>query len=1189
MRGSHGRPPDQLAPSESGNRDDLCVTLVTEPATAMAATGSADSVAIAAAASLGLAALAELVAGTKYGICVLDDSWRYIYSNPAACGMFDRSLDQLQGQHFLFGFPEREHATMRARLPRRSGEPTPRFTCVVTGDREVVCSIRTVTITGRPHSIVIFRDVTGPRAAARIAASLSQTTAMIGTHSTNDVLVDIARHAVNGTAALACGIDVIGDDDKLSFAGGYGFPFYPSEHGRSGIASRVARSSRPTTMSDFTGGAIRFGDVPGKPVVEADARVVWEANPAVRDFALTLRDLDWSGAVYVPLSWENRTFGFMCVYLPAGIAGPTETELAFYTALADQAAVAIINGRLTAQAAEAGSLLERSRLAREMHDSVSQALFSMTMHARAAQLLVTRTGVDETGPLARSLAQLVELTRGALAEMRALIFELRPKALVEEGMIAALRKQAAVFADREQITITVDGPDRRLNLEPKVEEHFYRIVSEALHNVIKHAQARHATVIVTVAQNVVHAVVTDDGIGFDPEKSHPGHLGLRTMQQRAETIGAQLDVTSNPHTGTTITITTRQPEAGAEILPEVLAARTELADETILDGPESRGGEPNGRGLGAGSLPPAEGGASASDQLSDDVERSAFTAEWPEPREIAGSQNAETLGLSVLAEVVAGAHDGIIIVDRGRRFVYANPAACRLLGRSLADMKGRDLHRSLPVRQHAPMFNRLCEHPSDAAAAFTCAVLDFDGMEREVVCSAFAISIAGQPHGMAVFRDVTGLGDAARAATALAQSTAGLLGNATTPDILTGIARHAVNGTEGLACDIIVVNDEHEARVARALLSSDAATNVNRPATQSLPGDLGADILRAMTQAAIRFGDVPGKPVVEADARVVWEANPAVRDFALTLRDLDWSGAVYVPLSWENRTFGFMCVYLPAGIAGPTETELAFYTALADQAAVAIINGRLTAQAAEAGSLLERSRLAREMHDSVSQALFSMTMHARAAQLLVTRTGVDETGPLARSLAQLVELTRGALAEMRALIFELRPKALVEEGMIAALRKQAAVFADREQITITVDGPDRRLNLEPKVEEHFYRIVSEALHNVIKHAQARHATVIVTVAQNVVHAVVTDDGIGFDPEKSHPGHLGLRTMQQRAETIGAQLDVTSNPHTGTTITITTRQPEAEDGPAPAPAPARPVDRAPRLMTPHGAGLSSDGR
>jgi signal transduction histidine kinase len=101
-------------------------------------------------------------------------------------------------------------------------------------------------------------------------------------------------------------------------------------------------------------------------------------------------------------------------------------RLAFYTALADQAAVAVTNARLAAS-------LERSRLARDLHDSVSQALFSMTMHARAAQLAMATAGLDESGPLGRSVTQLAELTRGALAEMRALIFELRPGALAEEG------------------------------------------------------------------------------------------------------------------------------------------------------------------------------------------------------------------------------------------------------------------------------------------------------------------------------------------------------------------------------------------------------------------------------------------------------------------------------------------------------------------------------------------------------------------------------------------------------------------------------------------------------------------------------------------------------------------------------------------------------------------------------------
>jgi len=303
-------------------------------------------------------------------------------------------------------------------------------------------------------------------------------------------------------------------------------------------------------------------------------------------------------------------------------------------------------------------------------------------------------------------------------------------------------------------------------------------------------------------------------------------------------------------------------------------------------------------------------------------------------------------------------------------------------------------------------------------------------------------------------------------------------------------------------------------------------------------------------------------PVVLPDVRSVWEANPVTKGFAAAL-GVDWQAGVYVPLSWENRVVGLFWAYLPAGLTGPTEAELAFYTALADQAAVAVANARLAAQAGQAAALLERTRLARELHDSVSQALFSMTMHARAAQLAMAKAGVDETGPLGRSIAELAELTRGALAEMRALIFELRPGALAEEGLVAALRKQAAALTAREETVITVQGPEERLELGAGAEEHLYRIASEALHNVVKHARADSAAVSVTGSEAVVRLTVRDDGAGFDPDAGHPGHLGLSTMAERAETIGAELAVSSAPGKGTTVAVSLphdRQDRGKAGP-----------------------------
>ena len=207
------------------------------------------------------------------------------------------------------------------------------------------------------------------------------------------------------------------------------------------------------------------------------------------------------------------------------------------------------------------ALAERQRLARELHDSVSQSLFSMTMHARAAQLAMGRAAVDPGSPLSRSVGQLAELARGALAEMRALIFELRPAALAEEGLVAAVSRQAAALAAREGLAVRVNGPQQRLGLDPATEEHLYRIVLEALNNTVKHAGAASATVTVTAGEDAVRVIAADDGAGFDPSQRRPGHLGLDTMAERAAAAGAELTVSSRPGGGTTVTV--RLPRAGA--------------------------------------------------------------------------------------------------------------------------------------------------------------------------------------------------------------------------------------------------------------------------------------------------------------------------------------------------------------------------------------------------------------------------------------------------------------------------------------------------------------------------------------------------------------------------------------------------------------------------------------------------
>lgn len=195
---------------------------------------------------------------------------------------------------------------------------------------------------------------------------------------------------------------------------------------------------------------------------------------------------------------------------------------------------------------------ERQRIARDLHDSVSQSLFSMTLHARTAERALKQTGQRAHDAVQRELDQVGELSHTALAEMRALIFELRPGGLADEGLVSALTKHAGAVSAREGLPIEVDGPVERLPISAACEEHLYRVGQEALANISKHADATRATVAVTNDGETVGLEVRDDGRGFDPDASYAGHLGLESMRSRAREIGGQITIDSAPGRGTLV-------------------------------------------------------------------------------------------------------------------------------------------------------------------------------------------------------------------------------------------------------------------------------------------------------------------------------------------------------------------------------------------------------------------------------------------------------------------------------------------------------------------------------------------------------------------------------------------------------------------------------------------------------------
>ncbi|HUP28214.1 MAG TPA: GAF domain-containing sensor histidine kinase [Chloroflexia bacterium] len=208
-----------------------------------------------------------------------------------------------------------------------------------------------------------------------------------------------------------------------------------------------------------------------------------------------------------------------------------QTVLAF----ANQAAVAIENARLYDRSREQDILQERNRLARELHDSLSQSLFSMVLNAEAANLFFDA----EPQKAREQISLLYETANAALKDMRTLIFELRPADLEQEGLAAVLTKHAKLVGDRHGLRISVDVKGQR-RLPLNIEKALFRIAQEALNNVVKHANATEAWVTLTSQDNWVYMNVRDNGVGIQPGTSKPNTLGLVSMSERAAQIGGEI-------------------------------------------------------------------------------------------------------------------------------------------------------------------------------------------------------------------------------------------------------------------------------------------------------------------------------------------------------------------------------------------------------------------------------------------------------------------------------------------------------------------------------------------------------------------------------------------------------------------------------------------------------------------------
>jgi PAS domain S-box-containing protein len=254
-------------------------------------------------------------------------------------------------------------------------------------------------------------------------------------------------------------------------------------------------------------------------------------------------------------------------------------------------------------------------------------------------------------------------------------------------------------------------------------------------------------------------------------------------------------------------------------------------------------------------------------------------------------------------------------------------------------------------------------------------------------------------------------------------------------------------------------------------------------------------------------------------------------------------GYVGAPIRLQQQTIGVINVF---------SREADFYTekdgerlmAFAELAAIAIQNAQLFQRSQALATIEERQRLARDLHDSVSQTLFTTRTLAES----VLRRW-DKDPQRARELAEEVyHQTATALAEMRILLFELRPAALTQMSLRQLFEQYLQPIRDRRQFELILDIPEMPA-LPPEVQLSLYRIVQEALNNIDKHARASQVVVRGTVQSDHIQVEIVDDGVGFDPSAAAASSMGLHIMRERAESIGAALEIASEQGRGTRISI----------------------------------------
>jgi signal transduction histidine kinase len=264
-----------------------------------------------------------------------------------------------------------------------------------------------------------------------------------------------------------------------------------------------------------------------------------------------------------------------------------------------------------------------------------------------------------------------------------------------------------------------------------------------------------------------------------------------------------------------------------------------------------------------------------------------------------------------------------------------------------------------------------------------------------------------------------------------------------------------------------------------------------------------------------------------------------------TLAACPFPALLAAPIRAKGRCLGLFSIF-NYSILDYTIEDVTLFTTIAEQIAGAVERARLQHQAERAAVAEERQRLARELHDSISQLLYSLVLYAGAGRKVLRQSDLDNTAEYLRRIDQ---TSLQALKEMRLMVYELRPSVFHEEGLVGALNRRLQAVEKRTGMNaqLLVEG---LISLDEAVELALYRITEEALNNTLKHAEATQVLVRITSQTGKVILEIKDDGKGFRLEDARAaGGLGLVGIQERVNHLGGKLEITSAPGKGTRILV----------------------------------------